>query len=195
METSRTISECLNRIGLRAAGGNYRALAKACAEFGIPIKKGRGDTSRATLMITTPLSEVLIENSGYRNRSFLKKRLLAEGLLQNRCSACGLGPHWNTKPLVLQLEHQNGIYNDHRLGNLCLLCPNCHSQTPTFAGRSLHKTKPSHHARKTRIPWPIDLPAQVAETSKSAVALRLGVSETAVRKRLKRHHRNLTVPS
>jgi hypothetical protein len=37
---------------------------------------------------------------------------------------------------VLELEHCNGVRNDHRIGNLKFLCPNCHSQTETFRGRN-----------------------------------------------------------
>lgn len=47
-----------------------------------------------------------------------------------------MGPSWNGQPLVLQLEHKNGINNDNRLENLAFICPNCHSQTPTYAGRN-----------------------------------------------------------
>lgn len=36
--------------------------------------------------------------------------------------------------MTLQLEHKNGNNQDYRLSNLCLLCPNCHSQTSTYAG-------------------------------------------------------------
>lgn len=38
--------------------------------------------------------------------------------------------------LSLQLDHINGINNDHRLENLRFLCPNCHSQTNTYAGKN-----------------------------------------------------------
>lgn len=44
-------------------------------------------------------------------------------------------PTWNGKPLILTLDHRNGISNDHRLENLRWLCPNCNSQTETFCGR------------------------------------------------------------
>lgn len=51
----------------------------------------------------------------------------------NKCSCCGI-IDWNSKSIVLDLEHKDGNpYND-RGSNLCLLCPNCHSQTPTYKG-------------------------------------------------------------
>ena len=39
--------------------------------------------------------------------------------------------------LVLELDHINGVGDDHRLENLRLLCPNCHSQTETYCGRNI----------------------------------------------------------
>lgn len=85
-----------------------------------------------------PLDEVLVENSTYQ-RVHLKRRLLEQGLLENTCALCPQGPEWNGKPLVLALDHENGISNDNRLSNLRLLCPNCHSQTETFAGRNTRR--------------------------------------------------------
>ena len=82
-----------------------------------------------------PLNEVMVENSTYA-RSCLKKRLLKDGILKNECSECGVKDIWNNKPISIQLDHINGIYNDHRLENLRMLCPNCHSQTGTFAGKN-----------------------------------------------------------
>lgn len=67
------------------------------------------------------------------SRRHVKRRL--EKLIPYVCNECGQGPEWNGKKLVLQLEHKNGINNDNRLENLCFLCPNCHSQTETYAGR------------------------------------------------------------
>jgi HNH endonuclease len=71
---------------------------------------------------------------GYRGRFNLKLRLIKEGLKQNCCERCGLS-EWRGGALTLALHHVNGERTDNRLGNLQLLCPNCHSQTENFAGR------------------------------------------------------------
>ena len=48
------------------------------------------------------------------------------------CSICGIGPTWNKQPLTLQLDHIDGNSDNNHRKNMRLLCPNCHTQTPTF---------------------------------------------------------------
>ncbi len=67
-------------------------------------------------------------------RTHLKRRLLGEGLKQNRCEECGL-TEWLGRPLSMALHHVNGDGRDNRFENLQLLCPNCHSQTENSSGR------------------------------------------------------------
>ena len=84
---------------------------------------------------TQPLKELMIENSSYP-RHRLKERILKEKLLEYKCQCCGLGDKWNEKKLVLQLDHINGVNNDHRLENLRFICPNCHTQQHTYAAKN-----------------------------------------------------------
>ncbi len=72
----------------------------------------------------------------------LKKKLLEEGYIEKDiCIECGNDGKWNGKPIVLELDHINGNRYDNRLENLRILCPNCHSQTPTYKGRNSKKPK------------------------------------------------------
>jgi hypothetical protein len=51
----------------------------------------------------------------------------------NKCMKCGWDErHPITGNVPIQLEHIDGNSDNNKLNNLLLLCPNCHSLTPTF---------------------------------------------------------------
>lgn len=118
-DSGKTYRDCLKKFGC-TTGAWQKAML-------------RGDIKTRSLLI--PLPEVLVENSTY-HRGNLKNRLIKYGLLENKCSICKCGPDHNGLPLTLVIDHINGIHNDNRIENLRILCPNCHSQTDTFAGRN-----------------------------------------------------------
>lgn len=76
--------------------------------------------------------------SGYI-RKYLKEKY------NNRCAICG----WSevniyTGKVPLEVEHIDGNYKNNKEENLSLLCPNCHSLTPTYKGANVG------HGRLTR---------------------------------------------
>lgn len=91
---------------------------------------GRGELKARARTMAIPLLLAPV-----RSRTSVRRRLLMDGVLENVCSACGIRD-WLEKPLSIHIDHINGINNDHRLENLRMLCPNCHSQTPTYSGRN-----------------------------------------------------------
>ena len=54
----------------------------------------------------------------------------------SKCLWCGLGWEWNGKPISLHLDHIDGDSSNNELTNLRVLCPNCHTQTPTYAAKN-----------------------------------------------------------
>jgi DNA-binding CsgD family transcriptional regulator/5-methylcytosine-specific restriction endonuclease McrA len=107
------------------------------AHFGFSLHSWHAAVKRKAITArphAMPLDELLVSGV-YRGRFNLKARLVSTGVKMNHCETCGIDA-WLGRPLTLTLHHVNGDRNDHRLENLQLLCPNCHSQTDTFAGRN-----------------------------------------------------------
>lgn len=133
---SDSYSDILRQLGLSPKGGSSTDVVKRrIAELQCSISHFGTKTLKISPNVKYSLDEILIENSSYANISRLKKRLIKEERLEYKCACCGIS-EWLGKPLTLQLDHINGKNNDHRIENLRFLCPNCHSQTDTYAGKN-----------------------------------------------------------
>lgn len=204
------MASLLRTLGYSHQGATYRKLQGEIKRLGLDTTHWKGQRTLRSdgrqFAEPAPLTEVLVENSTY-TRFSLKKRLVQEGILNYACAECGLS-EWRGQRLSLHLDHINGNPTDNRLPNLRLLCPNCHSLTETYCGKNkkrivnscvcgvpIHrrsKTCPacaqaSNAKQPTAIQWPTHavLQAMVTATSLSHVGRQLGVSATAVRKRLR----------
>jgi hypothetical protein len=71
---------------------------------------------------------------GLISRSTLLKKYLTEKFGYN-CRLCNQSGIWKKKKLVLHLDHIDGDSDNNYPRNLRLLCPNCHSQTPTYCSK------------------------------------------------------------
>ena len=140
VRSSSSIRQVLQILRLSPTGCNYKGMYAHFTRLSLDTShftgQGhlRGKTHSWTPMRS--LADILVEHSTCQSSSRLKRRLLREGLLLNQCCECGLGPLWQGKPLVMVLDHINGNCSDNRIENLRLLCPNCNSQQPTFAGKN-----------------------------------------------------------
>lgn len=72
------------------------------------------------------------------------KRYLLE-IYGTTCNICGL-MEWNNQSMPVIIDHVNGNYQDHRIENIRLICPNCDAQTDTYKGKN--KGKGRHSRRK-----------------------------------------------
>jgi len=134
---SLTYTEVLKKVGGVSVSscGNFRTLKRYIKKYNIDINHFRRPAPPASFFKKN-ISEILVEHSligSYR----LKNRLLKEGFLKNECSLCHQVPFWKDKKLNMILDHINGVYDDSRLENLRLVCPNCNSQLETNCGKNV----------------------------------------------------------
>lgn len=137
---SVTITEVLVHLGIKKTGGGHKHIKDRLTFFGIDtshfvgrsISKNRVPVNKSTL---ESFKLLLCAHSNMQG-SKLRDRLIRFNLLPYICSICGQEPIHNGLVLVLPLDHINGDSTDHRLENLRFLCPNCHTQTETFATKN-----------------------------------------------------------
>lgn len=77
-----------------------------------------------------------------------QRRILSERY-GYQCSMCSIDS-WNGQKLTLQVDHIDGDPGNNRGSNLRLLCPNCHSLTPTYKGGNKNNPKQDRRSRKHR---------------------------------------------
>lgn len=141
---SNSIRQVLIKLGLSSTGGNYTFIPELIEKLNLDTTHFKGQSylknKTHSWAKKIPLENLLCKNSQHRMTIKQKNRLIKIGILQNQCYICKMKPQWQNKPLVLHMDHINGDTKDHRQENLRLLCPNCHSQTPTYCGRNKQKT-------------------------------------------------------
>lgn len=147
VKSSESYYGVLGKLDLKLCGGSHAHIKMRVRQLELDTSHftGRGwcrGEKREELtkrFVQIPLEKILVKDSTYLCTNTLRKRLLKEGLLKERCYTCDLKPEWNDQPLTLQLDHKDGDRCNNEIENLQLLCPNCHSQTKTFAGRNRNK--------------------------------------------------------
>ena len=124
VKESINFTEVLEKIGIPRQGNNTETLKKILISNNIDYSHFTG---RARSYSTNYISaSEYLDNSKKIHSSKLKNKLLKEGLIDNKCSNCGL-TEWMGKPIVLQLHHIDGNRENNKEENLSLLCPNCHT--------------------------------------------------------------------
>lgn len=146
LDNSESYSQLLRSIGLNPKGGNPETLKRIIKEYNLDETQLNMNRSRlyrncaiSTHSKTTKnLEDILSNKVSYKNTYSLLKRLFSNGIKEKKCERCGL-TDWMGEPISLQLHHNDGNRDNNSLENLSVLCPNCHSQTDSYAGKNTKK--------------------------------------------------------
>jgi hypothetical protein len=137
-----SIRAVLEELNVVPTGGSYKLFTQRVKKLNLDTSHftGQGHLKGKThnWSLKFPIEQILVKDSTYLNTSFLRKRLIKENLLSDECSRCKI-KDWQGEPLSLHLDHIDGDNTNNQIDNLRLLCPNCHSQTPTYCGRNKKK--------------------------------------------------------
>ncbi|MET8354405.1 MULTISPECIES: HNH endonuclease signature motif containing protein [unclassified Micromonospora] len=140
---ARNITEVMRLLGIRVSGGSHAHISRQLKRFGVDTSHFTGSVHnrgvRWRRMSPEDLLVVLPEGSRRIPGVRLKRALATIGLPES-CEVCGVGSTWQGGKLTLHVDHINGDFLDNQPQNLRLLCPNCHSQTSTYAGQR----RPAH---------------------------------------------------
>ena len=159
VESSLSYAEVPRHLGLKQTGGSQSNIKRLVQEYGISTDhflgqlRNQGDGHRGGPR-KAMAQEVLVlrDPLAHPEKAYKLRRAMIESGIPFRCALCGIEAVWNGKPLMLTVDHINGRRNDNRRENLRFLCPNCHSQTPTF-GNSLGLTDVTTCKRRDRYYW------------------------------------------
>lgn len=116
-----SIAGFLRDLGLQPKGHNYNTAKDL-------IHKHQLDVSHWTGQAWAK-GKRLKQDGGYARPNQIKKHLIEDR--GHKCESCGLDI-WLGQSIVLELDHIDGDRTNNLYSNLKLLCPNCHSQTPTW---------------------------------------------------------------
>ena len=139
--SSNSCISAMRQMGFTCTAGNARlSVKRRITELAIDISHWQDNTKNAHAAILTSHDKYFAKDTPHSG-GHIRERLLKYNLLEYKCAGCNNRGEWLGAKLRLQVDHINGDHNDNRLENLRFLCPNCHAQTETFAGKNVkHST-------------------------------------------------------
>jgi hypothetical protein len=223
VQQSSYFTEVFEKLGARKGGNTYQRVKSLIAKYQIDTshfpKSNTKGFLKSGISTKKDWKEILVASKKSREKSRLLRRALQESGREYICECCKLKPEWNKKPLTLQVDHIDGDWTNCCKENLRFLCPNCHTQMPTYCNQGKRKTKrcancnakitmKSKHCRRCAAIFrpqtdnnkrkverpPLDvLLKEVESLGYVATGKKYGVSDNAVRKWIRVEQKRLAI--
>lgn len=138
VKQASSVAQVARMLGIPLQGGSHSNLSRRIKKYQLDTShftgqghmKGKHSLSRKTAdQILIKYDPVMGREDAYRLR-----RAMFEIGVKHQCIECGIGPEYNNKLLVLEIDHINNDWSDNRRENLQFICPNCHSQKTASDG-------------------------------------------------------------
>lgn len=131
-EEELTMAKAAIRLGL-----HYNTFIRKAKKLGVyKPNQGAKGTSKPSPRTKIPIKEILEGSHPHYQTNKLRMRLINDDIKNEECEVCGI-KEWNGKKLSFELDHIDGDRTNHKLENLRIICPNCHSQTETYRGKNI----------------------------------------------------------
>jgi len=135
---SNNIRQVCLKLNISAYGGSYEYIKRKIKKYNIDTSHFNKKSTKRITCFSLPLDIILVKGSFYTNTSVLKNRLIANGILENKCYSCQRTKCEINGKMInmpLELHHIDGDRNNNEIENLTLLCPICHNLTTNFRGK------------------------------------------------------------
>lgn len=149
---SFTWTETCKQLGIKAATGSQTNLVNRAKIFGIDFSHfltASQCSKRPRPNCKRDIIDYLKDNGPFINSHKLKVKLISVGLKEYKCEGCG-GTEWMGERIPLELHHVDGDRKNNNLENLKVLCCNCHSVIPNYAGKKRQCGETADTARLER---------------------------------------------
>lgn len=138
-DVSTSISSVIRFFGLDVRICYHQMLKTRIENENISLINMKINSQESIMYREKKTIEQIFVKDSQTNMHTIKRLILKYGLIEYKCCECKNEGTHNDKPLVLQIDHIDGDNKNNSLDNLRYMCPNCHSQTPTFTGRNQKK--------------------------------------------------------
>ncbi len=138
MPAHRTVTKVCETCGGRVRVNSAKYCSMECYRT--------GDAKRRRSVIEQWLSgDVSVVTTSQGELSYAARQYLRSEA-ENKCSRCGWGEANPVDGVVpVQIDHVDGNPHNHLRENLVVLCPNCHSLTPTYGMKNRGNGRKTRH--------------------------------------------------